>query len=328
MKIDYFEKFENPFLIDIEDKEEYNYQDYCRIQNMLVEKNLDNFLEYLYPKENFSTSFNEMKRRCNKGISQKIIDLSNNKLPEKKIYKLGNGGDGKNCFVCCTPLFIDRFKASQTMLQSLEEVGFNGHFMLLNGGFPNPTGKEMKYVGVPYCFKIFMMLEAKKMGFENVIWIDAACYAVNNPERLFDILKEDDAIFLTFPPNHFSPDTCNNIVFPKTIELLNKLTNRDIRNDTTINSIVFGLNLNSQKINEFINKYYEMVKIGLPFLSSFPEEIVFTSIFNDPDLNYVFKNRDEMYKLYIHECNLNKEQAKYHGFFFVQRDYNLINKIE
>jgi hypothetical protein len=31
-KIDYFEKLVNPFLIDIEDKEEYNYEDYIEIQ--------------------------------------------------------------------------------------------------------------------------------------------------------------------------------------------------------------------------------------------------------------------------------------------------------
>jgi hypothetical protein len=31
-----------------------------------------------------------------------------------------------------------------------------------------------------------------------------------------------------------------------------------------------------------------MVKLGLPFLSCFPEEIVFTSIFNKPYYNYVF----------------------------------------
>lgn len=321
MRTDFFEKLENPFIIDIEDKEEYSYDEYIKIQEKLQEKNLDVFLEYLYPKENMSTTLEEIKRRTTRGLYQKIIDVSNNILFTKQVFKLGTGGDGKNCFVCCTPLFTDRHKASLSMRQSLEDVGFNGYFILLNGGFPNPTGTEMKYVGVPYSFKIFMMLEAKKMGFERVIWLDAACYAVNNPERLFDIVSEDDAIFRSFPPNCFSPNTCENIVFPKTIELLSNLVNRNIRDDTTINSIVFGLNFASPKINDFINEYYEMVKLGLPFLSSFPEEIVFTSIFNKPDYNYVFKNRGEMYKLYIHECYLNKEAAKHNGFYFVQRSY-------
>lgn len=322
MKIDFFEKLENPFIIDVEDKEEYSYHEYVKIQEQLEEKKLDAFLEDLYPKDKMITTLNEMKRRTTRGISQKIIDINNNKLvPTKQLFKIGTGGDGKNCFVCCTTLFSDRYTASLTMKDSLENVGFNGHFLLLNGGFPNPTGCEMKYAGVPYSFKIFMMLEAKKIGFERVIWIDASCYAVNNPERLFDIVKEDDAIFRAFRPNCFRPDTCNNIVFPKTIELLSKLVNRNIRDDTNINSIVFGLNFNSSKINGFINEYYEMVKLGLPFLSSFPEEIVFTSIFNKPEYNYVFKNRDEMFKLYINGCYLTNNEATHKGYYFVQREY-------
>jgi uncharacterized protein YfkK (UPF0435 family) len=34
----YFEKIINPFLIDIEDKDDYTYDDYANIQNKLKEK--------------------------------------------------------------------------------------------------------------------------------------------------------------------------------------------------------------------------------------------------------------------------------------------------
>jgi len=33
--------------------------------------------------------------------------------------------------------------------------------------------------------KIFMMLEAKKKGFDKVIWIDACCIAINNLDNIF-----------------------------------------------------------------------------------------------------------------------------------------------
>lgn len=321
-RTDYFETSTNPFIIDIEDKLEYNYDEYVDIQLKLSNKNLDKFIECLYPENGMRTSLEEIRdRRISRGLKQIIIDLSSCTIPKIELFKLGDGGDGKKCFVCCTPLFTDRYNASLSMKQSLEEVGFNGYFLLLNGGFPNPTGTEMKYAGVPYSFKIFMMLEAKKIGFERVIWLDAACYAVNNPERLFEIVAEDDAIFRAFPPNCFAPDTCINIVLPKTVDLLCNLVNRDIRNDTNINSIIFGLNFASPKINAFVEEYYEMVKLGLPFLSAFPEEIVFTSIFNKPEYNYVFKNRGEMYRLYIHECYNSINDAKHNGYFFVQRGY-------
>lgn len=321
MTTNFFETLQNPFLINVQDKETYSFEDYLTIQNQLEDKNVDEFLESLYPEHEMRTTLEEMKRRCKRGISMKLIDSSKNTVPEKQVFKIGNGGNGKDCFVCWTSLFIDRHTYSLSIKESLERVGFNGYFILMNGGFPNPTGHELKYSGVPYSFKIFMMLEAKKLGFERVIWLDACCYAVNNPERLFEIVSEDDAIFRAFPPNCFNPDTCVNIVFPKTVELLSKMVNRDIRDDTNVNSIVFGLNFNSKKVNEFVEQYYEMVKLGLPFLSSFPEEIVFTSIFNKPDFKYLFKNRPEMYKLYIHDTYLSKENAKHYGYYFVQRGY-------
>ena len=318
--LDYFRENANPFLIDIEQKDLYTIEDHIKIQKELTShsEKIDGFMESLYPECEMRTSLNEMKRRCKKGLNAHIIDVLNPVLPEIEMHKIGDGG--KNCFVCCTPLLDDRFTASKTMVDSLIEVGFNGHFLLLNGGFPNPTGKEMKYVGVPYCFKIFMIMEAKKRGFEKVIWIDAACYALNNPDKLFAQLETSEAIFRTFPPNCFAPETYNNICFPKTIELLNKMVNRDVRNDITINSIVFGLNLNCERINRFIEEYYKMVEVGLPFLTAFPEEIVFSALMNKPEYADILEKAN-MHNLYIHECYLDRENAKQAGYFFNQRGY-------
>jgi hypothetical protein len=321
---DYFEKMENPFLIDVPDKNEYTNEELNVIQEKLHNKNIDTFLESLYPKNTgFRTTYEEMHRRTTRCLKQNLIDISNNILPTKNLYKVGNGGNGKNCIVTCAPLLDIRANLSQTILNSLENVGFNGYFYLLNGGYPNPTGIEMKYVGVPYAFKIFLMLEAEKLGFENVIWIDSACYAVNNPEFLFSHLSMNDVVFRVFPPNCFSENTFENIIFPKTLTLLNTLVNRDVRNDLNINSIVFGLNLKSPIIKNFISEYYDMVKLGLPFLTSFPEEIVFDVLFNKDEYKHFFNNK--LYsihaKLYIHEYYISEENAKKSGYYFIQRQH-------
>ena len=317
---DYFKTLKNPFEINIDLKHEYTNEDLVVIQNKLREKNLDEFIEYLYPKgRQFNTPFDFISQRVKRGITAKLIDIPNNSLPSKNLYKIGNGNKN-NCFVCCsTSLNSDRDYMTHDIHESLKKVGFNGYFYLFNGSFPNPTNTELKYAGVPYCFKIFMMLEAKKLGFDKVIWIDAGCYAVNNPEPLFDLLSENDVVFRSFPSNMF--ESFNHTVFPQTIELLNKLTNKDIRNDIKINTIVFGLNLNSEKIKDFIKEYYEMVKIGLPFLSYFPEEVVFGSILNKPEYKYVFNNSGKMERLYIHEIHCSKEHARNCGYYFQQRIY-------
>jgi hypothetical protein len=315
----------NPFLIDIPDKDEYDIHDYSLIQEKLNNIDISSYIEKMYTSKNDFYGKNEFYNRCSRGIRQKLCDIENNLLPTKNLYKIGNGGDHKSCFVCCTAFSHDRIEddqyqtryiASQQIKKSLEEVGYNGHLLLMNGGFPTPRGIEMKYVGVPYCFKIFLMLEAEKLGFERVIWIDSGCYAVNNPEHLFDVLKEKHTLFRSFPNN------INHIVFQETADLLDSLTGGDIHNSVFVNSIVFGLNLTNEKIKKFIDQYYAMVVLGLPFLSIYPEEIVFTALFNQPEFKEFIHSAHENYMLQIHEIYGDLQRSKEIGYYFVHKNYN------
>lgn len=318
----------NPFLLDIPDKLHYTNDDLVEIQKKIENKKGEvvDIIKQKYPynDENYKFPLELVVDRCSKGVCQKLIDVDAGIYPSKILYKIGDGGDKKNCFICCTTnLTNDRALRASQIQQSLEKVGFNGYFYLFNGGFPTPRGNEMKYVAVPYCFKIFMMLEAEKLGFEKIIWIDAGCYAVNNPERLFNILNEDDAIFRQFWPYTPGIPTYENSVFKETIDIINNITRGNLVNSINVCSVVFGLNMKSEKIQSFINEYYEMVKLGTPFLSYFPEEVVISSIFNKDEYKYLFYNRHESLKLFIHEnymCN-NFDIAKNHGYYFVQRQY-------
>jgi hypothetical protein len=317
-------KNENPFLIDIQDKQEYSTEDYINIQKQLNSKNITTILETLYdPHCNGFYDFNDFKKRVSRGITQKIIDIDSNLLPTKQLYKIGNGGNNRNCFVCCTPLSHDtnddsRFYSSQKILKSLEDVGFNGHFYLFNGGFPNPTGTEMKYAGVPYCFKIFMMLEAEKLGFDKVIWIDSGCYALNNPEDLFTILYNNDVVFKTIDKNNY-----NAMVLKKTNEILNQFTSTTLVSSSLyVETIVFGFNLSSINIKNIIKEYYEMVKIGWSFFSIFPEEIVLSALFNKPEYKGLINSSTQNNKLQIHEKNMSEDIAKNSGFYFHHKDYS------
>jgi hypothetical protein len=319
----------NPFLIDIPDKEEYTNDDYINIQHQLNNKNIDNILKNLYSPQHNYYSLSEFKKRTSRGITQKLIDISNNLLPTKNLYKIGDGGNHRNCIVCCVP-FTNKINksesnsrciASKNILKSLEEVGFNGFFYLFTGGFPNPTGIEMKYAGVPYCFKIFMMLEAQKKGFDKVIWIDSGCYALNNPEKLFDILYKDDTIINTIDNTNNYNNNYNAMVLPQTIKLLNILNRNNIHNAHYIETIVFGLNLESEIIKDLIKEYYEMVKMGWPFFSIFPEEIVFSSLFNKQKYKFLLNDNPEKRRLQIHEKHMDNKLAKHCGYFFHHRDY-------
>ena len=79
------------------------------------------------------------------------------------------------------------------------------------------------------------------------------------------------------------------------------------------------MNFNRENTNKIIEEFYEMVKSGIPFLSWYPEEIVLGSIFTK--YPYLFYNRDETNRLYIHEHYQNIDCARNNGYYFVQRAY-------
>jgi hypothetical protein len=327
IKLNYME---NPFILNIQNKDTYTIEEYADIQNQLTNKNIDSIIESFYPPKNYFYNLEEFKYRCSKSLKQKIIHQTNK--PTQLLYKIGPGEwESKNCIVCCAPFSHDlsnfsrynndsetRYLASQQIIKSLEDVGFEGFFYLFNGGFPNPTGTEMKYAGVPYCFKIFMMLEAKKKGFDKVIWIDSGCYSINNPIQLFDILDTQDTIIKTIAAQYNNYDA---MCFSQTIDLLNSVNHNNIHEASYIETIVFGFNMKSELINKIIADYYRMVELGFPFLSIFPEEIVLSSLFNKPEYKHLLYNQLESKYLQIHEDNMDLSSAKHHGYFFLHRNY-------
>lgn len=314
---------ENVFKIDVEEKENYTTEELELIQIKLNKKKVDNVIESLYKSQNYFYDLCDFNMRISRGISQTIIDTQNNLVPNKYLYKIGNGGDNKNCFVCCTAFANkknsddSRFIASHHILKSLEDVGFNGYFYLLNGGFPNPTGKEMKYIGVPYCFKIFMMLEAEKCGFERIIWLDSRCYAINNPQPLFDLLKTNDTMIKTIDSNN----NYNAMSFNQVIKQMNHLTKTDISSAKYIETIVFGLNIKSYTVKSLIKEYYKMVELGWPFFSIFPEEIVFSYLFNKTEFKNMLSNNINQQKVRIHENYMTEHDAKINGYYFYHKEY-------
>jgi hypothetical protein len=103
--------------------------------------------------------------------------------------------------------------------------------------------------------------------------------------------------------------------------LLNSVNNNDIHTAEYIETIVFGLNLKYKIIEDIIKNYYEMVELGLPFLSIFPEEIVLSSLFNKVENKKILYKNPEQQKLQINEKNMNIESAVRDGYFFLHTNY-------
>jgi hypothetical protein len=257
--------------IPFPEKQELSNEDYLMAEELLKKVDVTALVFDCYPHEENFTSLMDIYERCAAGTNQSFIDPQKGLFPEKKLIKIGKGG--KDCIVS----FSSYNKTYPTLIKSipqdLEKVGFNGYFLYQIGGYPNPTGKEMRYAAVPYAFKLFMILEAEKLGFENVLWIDSSLIPLADLTPLFNNIEKNGAFFLKFESAFYASFYCP----PKTREILLEKTGFDVF-DRQVLTPVFGLNMNRAKTWELILKYYELVEMGTPFLSCFPEEFVLVSL--------------------------------------------------
>lgn len=266
----------NPFSIDFPCKENLSCEDYIEIQNRLRSVDIDSLLQTLHCLGRGYTTYEDIYARCTKGLKQGLIDPENGRFPQRLFEKIGAGSDC--CIVCCVPYDDRRTQLGDSISDALKQTGFNGYFLYQRGGFPNPTGREIQYAGVPYCFKIFMMLEAYKLGFTKVLWIDSAALPLRDPTPLFDWIDQTGSLLMSW--HH--PDI-RRYIFQQTQQILEMLTGVNVLSARYIWTTVFGLKMDSDSAQSLIRQYYDMVRLGTPFLSCFPEEFVLTAILNQPE---------------------------------------------
>lgn len=310
----------NPFKIDFPEKQELTNEDYEEIQSKLralnIQPSFENFFPNPLPKKTFfpwassiATKEDFFRRIC-KATTQVLIDKKH--TPIQKLVQIGKGGD--NCLVCYASWNGQYADFIQGMPEQLEKTGFNGYFFYRIGGFPNPTGKEIQYCGVPYCFKIFALLEAQKLGFSKVLWFDCAFTPLKDPTPLFDWIEKEGSFIKTH-------ESFKKFILPKTKEYIEQVTGVDVLRAKYVSAQVIGFDLRKPFVQDFIKEYYKLVEMGFPFFSCFPEEYVFSSIVgqkpelwkSQPFTNLVFPENKLRGK--------NVSWAQQEGYFFLQRNH-------
>ncbi len=257
----------NPFLIHPKDysyesvQEELKRIDIPRIVNQY-------YREGLMPVEGFYG-------RIGTGIRGNLIQEG--MKTEAVLEKIGEGGP--DCVVTYAtingryPLFV------RSLVKGLKKSGFNGYVWYRIGGYPNPTGKEIQYAGVPYAFKVWIMLEAHQMGFDRVLWLDSAMIPLQGVSLFFDYMEEFGGYFWGLP----MPASNESLILPIARQSIMDALGVDPMKATTLMGAIFGWKFNTPLSDRFLEYFYKMVEVGYPFFSAMPEEFVIGSIISLPE---------------------------------------------
>lgn len=146
-----------------------------------------------------------------------------------------------------------RYVSGMARLSESLRNNFDGTFM---GFVSEESIGAPHHSKVPYAFKIFAFRKAIEAGFENILYLDSSCFAIQNVQPCFDEIEKDG--FLFQDSGHFASTWINDYslnYFGYTREQA-----REIR--LIGNAGMLGLSVNNSRAMDFLDMWELSMKDG------------------------------------------------------------------
>jgi hypothetical protein len=175
-----------------------------------------------------------------------------------KIVRIGKVNDFNNRCVISLGLGRKGYVESLKRLEaSLRKTHFNGDFLVWDDVLPEGSPTQFES---PMAFKTFCFLEAQKLGYNQVLWMDAQIVVLRSIEPIFEMIKSNN--YVTFANNYgqsigqWSSDE---------VLKLHQISREDAMMIPETPTSVIGLNLSSEVGQEFLIRWHAMSTDGLTF---------------------------------------------------------------
>jgi hypothetical protein len=141
--------------------------------------------------------------------------------------------------------------------ESLKKTRFQGDFLVWKDELPpnSPTHFES-----PMAFKTYCFLEAMKLGYRYVLWIDAPCIALRSINPIFSIIQEKGYIMFVDPYGQSVGQWCGDDVLEH-----HKMSRDEAFKMPEIPTSVIGLDLHSVIGRRFLDEWHGMALDQITF---------------------------------------------------------------
>jgi hypothetical protein len=141
-------------------------------------------------------------------------------------------------------------KGQQRLVRSLVHHGFN-HDILTWDNFPNDNYDKL----CPYNIKPAALEQALNLGYTHILWLDSSVWAVNDPNKMFDIINGQG--YYLGNSGYNCAQTCND----KTLKYFG-VTRDEAEEITDCASGILGLNVSNPIAKEFAKLWIKAGKDG------------------------------------------------------------------
>lgn len=120
----------------------------------------------------------------------KIIGEKPDEFPEQGSAIVNSSADDKeNCLIVYASFNKGFPLGAKRLVEYVKNSDFKGHVLYRIGGWPNTEEGDLKTAHVPYAFKPCFFREAKRLGYQRVLWLDASILPYVSLNVIFEEIK-------------------------------------------------------------------------------------------------------------------------------------------
>jgi hypothetical protein len=158
------------------------------------------------------------------------------------------------------------------LIRELEEAGYRGHVLYRIGGYPLLNRGGIRFVHVPYSFKVLALLEAFYLGYNQALWIDCSLHPTNDLSYVFQQIAAK-GVYLLENGSRLDRDYHLGILPDAAIASCGLALNDLVSIPHTIAGVV-GVSFQSLTGCNFIREWYRLTSLVDPAMTLYPEEFL------------------------------------------------------
>lgn len=171
----------------------------------------------------------------------------------------------------------------------------------------------LSHCDVPYAFKVCAFMEAYRLGYRYVLWLDALIEPLRTLEPIFEHIKKKGCLY------RYSAFPFKDQVTKEILEDF-KLQYKDVENYKHVAAGILGFNLSSPRVVELLKEWHAAVHRDKSFNSNFPEQLPLTILLHKYNMQncsfgpnlLIFSDTGS--SNYFFRCNYKKKDVDRHLF--------------
>jgi hypothetical protein len=212
----------------------------------------------------------------------RIIGKSSHERPlYEKVCVNCDENEMTNCLIVYASFNKGFPKGLKRLVDQVASSDFKGHILYRIGGWPNMEEGDLRLAHIPYAFKPCFFKEAKRLGYQKVLWLDTSIKPVISLNHIFQEIEKRGVFTLA---NGWTVGPFMNNDAAKALGV----TLEEAFHIPSCSAGLFGIDFSNEKASKIFDLWYEKAHDAKPFFSARSDQNVLSVILHQMGFHDLF----------------------------------------